>query len=77
MKEIKTFDELFKIEDDKYDEVIRNDLILIRDSIIQEEGFILIIGDNLHTNDISVHLSLKNYLAFTEKEKEYIKRKYF
>ena len=48
MKEIKTFSELDKIENDKYDSCCSLDLLFIRQKIRLIDGYALIIGADCH-----------------------------
>lgn len=76
MKEIKTFEELFKIQDDKASFAIRNDLLFTRRGYLIIDGYVLMIGADCKESLELFYVSHDTYNSFTQGAKEYIERWY-
>lgn len=76
MKEISTLDELFEIQDEKYNRACRLDLMFLRVGYRIIDGFVLLVGAECKQDLELFYLSKENYDKWTDGSKDYLKHYY-
>lgn len=76
MKEIKTFDELWNIQDEKWKRTCSLDLLLMRVGYRIIDGIVFLIGADCKEDLELFYMSRENYNKLAEGEKDYLKNYY-
>lgn len=74
--EIKTFDELWNIEEEQFRRTVALDLLFLRRGLDLIDGIILLVGPDSSEDLRIVHIANVDIMRFKANEIEYIKDKY-
>lgn len=73
MKRIKTFDELYQLENDEYESACSLDLMYLREAWYIVDGVLFLIGADCSTHAQLVFVATEDYQKWTDGEKDYVK----